>query len=611
VASLSLRKRNNEQADPQARSERISHSLNRTSLRLLYWGRRYRWIAFTVTSFVGFGVIRGVVYLVQGPLEGTILSEYGGHFLSILLAVAIFPSIAFYVERKNIRHVLSIAARANGPNEAPTQSFLTENLQQMSEQLDALDGDGAVLPRYEVARWVKWCFETSTTKRYVGTDSHVPSQYRNIYADYLTAHERFIARVPRSESKRIMITHAEKLRADRADNPKDNGVFLEWHQTDHRRPTDADGTPKLTVGLYQLTPPTNTELLKTAKLDLDQLGETDIAFWESDFVLLFNPIKESIDPADGAPTEVRLRLREKGTDLYRECEKYVALLEKKAQKLDRELPIYSNKLSKNWKRFAAPDLRVKQTVPLIEAIVGRLPEGKDRVRIFDAAAGVGFEAITLLDLGYDVQLNEIEESLRDAARDYAKEKKVQLPEGQFSRINWLDLDQQFQPGKFDVVLVLGNSLCHLEGPKQLSAAIQQFYEMLRPNGVLVCDERNFTYIMERMPEIEPDPLNNFAFNRNSDRVMYPGTDVLGAPFNYDGERLTFEYWEVDSRAGKFIKVGNAPLGTLSMYPFKRGDLRATLKSTGFSKVDVLCDLHPSVNGDFQEDCDFYTYVATK
>jgi 2-polyprenyl-3-methyl-5-hydroxy-6-metoxy-1,4-benzoquinol methylase len=585
--------------------------LNRASLRLLYWGRKYRWIAFGITTFVGFGLIRGLVYVIQGPLDGTFISEYGGHLLSVLLAIAIFPSIAFYVERRNIRRVLSIAGRANGPNEAPTQSFLTENLQQMSEQLDALEGDGAVLPRYEVARWVKWCFETSTAKRYVGTDSHVPSQYRNIYADYLTAHERFIARVPRSESKRFMITHAEKLRADRAENPKDNAVFLEWHQTDHRKAEDAKGTKQQTVGLYQLKPPTNAELLKTAKLDLDQLGDTDIAFWDGDFILLFNPIKESIDPADGAPTEVRLRLREKGTSLYKECEKYVSLLEEKAQKLDRELPIYSSKLSKNWKRFAAPDLRIQQTVPLIKEVVARFPESKDRVRIFDAAAGVGFEAITLLDDGYDVQLNEIEQSLRDAARKYAKEKRVRLPEGQFSRINWLELNQQFQPGRFDVMLVLGNSLCHLEGLKQLSAAIRQFYSMLRPGGVLICDERNFDYIMERMEQIEPDPINNFPFNQHKDRVMYPGTDVLGAPFNYDGERLTFQYWEVQSHDGKFSTVGDAPLGTLSMYPFKRGVLVDVLRKSGFGTIEILCDLQSRQNGDFQDDCDFYTYVATK
>jgi hypothetical protein len=267
----------------------------------------------------------------------------------------------------------------------------------------------------------------------------------------------------------MMISHAEKLRADRAENPKDNAVFLKWHNTDHREPADAQGRSKQTVGLFQLTPYANTELLKGAKLD--DLCETDIAFWENDFVLLFNPLKESIDPADGAPTEVRLRFREKGTDLYKECEKYVTLLKEKAEPHDRELPIYSSTLSENWKRFAAPDLRTQRTVPLIKSVVDRLPVKKDRARIFDAAAGVGFEAVRLLGEGYDVQLNEIEQSLREAAHEYAKEKGVRLPEGQFSRINWLDLDQQFQVGKFDVVLVIGNSLCHLEGPSQLKAAI--------------------------------------------------------------------------------------------------------------------------------------------
>ena len=104
--------------------------------------------------------------------------------------------------------------------------------------------------------------------------------------------------------------------------------------------------------------------MKNANPSLEALADTDIAFWDGDFVLLFNPIKESIDPADGAPTEVRVRLREKGTELYLECQRYVGLLEEAADRLSSELPIYSDKLSENWKRFAAPELRVKQTVPI-------------------------------------------------------------------------------------------------------------------------------------------------------------------------------------------------------------------------------------------------------
>lgn len=608
---MSLLRRKKEPSAPESdQAGSPSRLLNQASLRLLYWGRRYGKTIFAVTTFVGFGVIRGLIYVIQGPLEGTIVSEYAGHLVSILLAIAIFPSIALFVERKNIGHVLSIAARANGPNEAPTQSFLTENLQEMSQQLDDLEGDGAVLPRYEVARWVKWCFETATTKNYVGTDSHVPSQYRTIYSEYLTAHERFIARVPRSESKRIMISNAEKLRADRAENPKDNAVFLEWHNTDHRKPNDARGTSKQPVGLFQLTPHANAELLKNTEPKLEDLTETDIAFWENDFVLLFNPVTDSIDPADGAPTEVRLRFREKGTALYNECERYVTLLKEKANPHDRELPIYSSTLSENWKRFAAPDLRTQRTVPLIMSVVDQIPVEKDRIRIFDAAAGVGFEAVGLLREGYDVQLNEIEQSLREAAHEYAKEMGIQLPEGQFSRTNWLELNQEFQAGKFDVVVVIGNSLCHLEGPGQLETAIDQFHKMLRRGGALICDERNFDYIMGRLDYILEDPINHFRFNQKDDRVMYPGKNVLGAPFDYDGTRLTFEYWDVELDGDGYRKLGEEPLGSLSMYPFGRGVMLDFLKGR-FSEVGVLCDLDPSPGNELAKDCDFYTYVAKK
>ncbi|HST68058.1 MAG TPA: class I SAM-dependent methyltransferase [Solirubrobacterales bacterium] len=565
-----------------------------------------------MTTLVGFVAIRGLVELVSGPLSGTIVADYAGDLLAGLIALSVFPALTLYAERRNVRLVFSIAARAGGPDLAPNRTFLTENLQQMSDQFDELQSEGAVLPRYLVARWVQWCFETATTHQYVGTDSHVPSQYRDIYAEYLTAHKGFIKRQPRSSSKRVMITFPDRLRADRALHPADNRVFFEWHKK-KRKVKLADGKEVETkpVHLYQLDPHSNRLLLEETDEDLKELLDTDIGFWKGNFVLLFNPVKDAIDPVDGSPTHIRLRLRYKGEDLYKKCERYAMLLEEKAKPLNSELPIYSSQLSENWKRFAAPELRVKQTIPLITGVIDRMNVDTQSVRIFDAAAGVGFEAIALLRDGYLVQLNEIEGTLRDAARQYAKEHDVVLPEAQFSSIDWLELDREFQAGQFDVVLVLGNSLCHLESDKQLASAIGQFYKLLRKGGALICDERNFDFIREHWEWIQRDPLNNFSFNQREDRVMYLGTHVLGAPFEFN-DRVIFEYWDVERGSdGKFRKAATSPLGSLSMFPFERGKLQGVLKSAGFRQTDVLCDLKPSPEDGMQNDCDFYTYVAWK
>jgi SAM-dependent methyltransferase len=587
--------------------------LDQFSLKFVYWGRRHRKPAFLVTTLVGFGAIRGLIFIVEGPLSGTLVSEYAGHLLAGLIAISLFPALTLFVERHNVFLVMEISARGGGPDLAPNRSFLTENLEQMRDQFQEMLGDGAILTPYQVARWVQWCFETANTNKYVGTDSHVPSEYRDIYAEYLSAHRQFIERLPESESKRLMITYPARLRADRADNPEDNRVFLEWHSSTSEVELD-DGSSVETkpVELFQLAPHDSNLLLKNADLSLEALDETDIGFWDGNFVLLFNPLKDAVDPVDGSPTHIRLRLRFKGTTLYKECERFVMLLENEANPLDSDLSIYSSQLSENWKRFAAPELRIKQTVPMIEQVIAQLKKPKSSIRIFDAAAGVGFEAVALLREGYLVQLNEIEETLRNAARHYARENEVLLPEAQFSRSDWLELTKELQEEQFDVVLVLGNSLCHLESEKQLRSALQQFHALLRDGGALICDERNFDYMRKNWDDIKKDPINNFRFNKREDRVMYLGAQVLGAPFEFDGKRFVFEYWNVQlDNNNRFKKEGNDPLGSLSMFAFPRGTMLGALESAGFKEIKVLGDLEPIPTNALSDECDFYTYVAVK
>ncbi len=585
--------------------------LDRFSLKFVYWGRQHRTGAFALTTLVGFGAIRAVIFVIEEPLRGTVVSEYAGHLLAGIIALSVFPALTLFVERHNVLLLLKISARGGGPDMAPNRSFLTENLEQMWDQFQEMLGDGAVLTPFQVAQWVQWCFETANTDKYVGTDSHVPSEYREIYSDYLSAHRQFIERLPHSESRRYMITYPNRLRADRSESPEDTRVFLQWHNaTSSVSLPDGTNIETKPVKLYQLAPHDSTLLIRSEGLSEDSLNETDIGFWDGNFVLLFNPLMDDLDPVDNSPTHIKLRLRFKGTDLYEECERYVMLLESEAKPLSSDIAIYSSQLSENWKRFAAPALRIRQTVPIIESVVDGASPSK--VRVFDAAAGVGFEAVALLRKGYLVQLNEIEETLRHAARDYAKENEVLLPEAQFSRSDWLKLGRELQSEQFDLVLVLGNSLCHLESEKQLKSAIKQFYELLRPGGSLICDERNFDYIREHWSMIKQDPINNFRFNHRKDRVMYLGTQVLGAPFEFDGERFVFEYWNVEQDGdGRYLPQGSDPLGSLSMFAFPRGMMYSALKAGGFQTVDVLCDLEHNSKNELLDDCDFYTYLAKK
>lgn len=327
-------------------------------------------------------------------------------------------------------------------------------------------------------------------------------------------------------------------------------------------------------------------------------------------MLLFNPLTNAGLPHEGG--KIKLRLAFRGDVLYEQCAKYVELLKmsKDVRELKGDLPIYPHELSDNWQRFALPDERLRQTGPLIEGVIQRLDKPKDDVRIFDAATGVGFETVHLLKKGYFVQSNEIEESLREAANKYGRDQGTPIPAAQFSSSDWLDLDQGHQSNQYDIVLVLGNSLCHLETAEQVAEALRQFYRALRPGGFLICDERNFAKILQDWEAIKPDPLNNFSYNNNPNRVMYRGTEVLGAPFYREDNRIIFEYWEVKRASGRYQPIKR--LGSLSMFAFDRGFLEASLKQAGFDSVETLYDLK-KCDDDPQaiEKADFLTHIAQK
>lgn len=299
--------------------------------------------------------------------------------------------------------------------------------------------------------------------------------------------------------------------------------------------------------------------------------------------------------------------------MYEACARYIGVLEENAQAWDKSLPIYPAALSNGWKRFASPEKRLAQTGPFIESIIERLDKPKGEVRIFDAATGVGFETVYLLKHGYLVQSNEIEASLRHAANAYASEQDTTIPAAQFSSSDWLYLDQDFSSGQYDLVLVLGNSLCHLETTEQLKTAMAQFRRLLRPGGMLVCDERNFDAILRDWDEISKDPINNFPFNRNADRVMYCGTDVLGAPFNRSDNRIVFEYWEVARTPGPKPRYEpKRQLGSLSMFAFKQGQMRDMLRDAGFKAVETMFDLKPAEEYLREgREPDFLTHIAVK
>jgi 2-polyprenyl-3-methyl-5-hydroxy-6-metoxy-1,4-benzoquinol methylase len=244
----------------------------------------------------------------------------------------------------------------------------------------------------------------------------------------------------------------------------------------------------------------------------------------------------------------------------------------------------SDRLASRWPDFVDYAARLCLEGPFLQHLVNTY--GK---RVLDCAMGIGCESIFLAASDAEVVGNEINSQFRSVARRYARKHNVGL---RVTAVDWRNLSKVFPRDSFDVVLVLGNSLCLLQGACDRRKSIANFAQVCNRGGVVVVDQRNFNYILRCRKEI----LNgNFRYGR---RVMYCGTKIDGYPIAIDSDCVRFAYQDTPTRA---------VLGYLDMYPFKQGELGDLFHQEGFSCQEVYSNLRLG----YDSHADFYTYVFRK
>ncbi len=112
--------------------------------------------------------------------------------------------------------------------------------------------------------------------------------------------------------------------------------------------------------------------------------------------------------------------------------------------------------------------------------------------ILDAGTGTGMHAIALAQLGYQASGADISRGMIDRARRNASSARVQV---RFEIAGFGTLAQTFGQHAFDALLCLGNSLPHLLSLPALSAALVDFAACLKPDGLLMIQNRNFDAVM--------------------------------------------------------------------------------------------------------------------
>jgi glycine/sarcosine N-methyltransferase len=225
-------------------------------------------------------------------------------------------------------------------------------------------------------------------------------------------------------------------------------------------------------------------------------------------------------------------------------------------------------ISEDYDRFVNWQDRLAIELPFI---INILHEVNAR-SILDAATGTGMHAIALAQHGFTAAGADLSQGMVTRARENARAAGVLV---NFSSVGFGNLAKHFGLHTFDALLCLGNSLPHLLSAEDLSSALSDFAACLRPDGLLMIQNRNFDAVMAKR-----------------DRWMEPQSHIQGNRewifqrfYDFDSDGLITFNMVMLTRTGK--GKWSQSIARSRLRPQLKEDLVASLESTGFSKVITL------------------------
>jgi len=201
-------------------------------------------------------------------------------------------------------------------------------------------------------------------------------------------------------------------------------------------------------------------------------------------------------------------------------------------------------------------------------------------RVLDAATGTGFHSIRLIEAGFNVASVDGSVEMLVKAFENAT-RKDQILSTVHADWRWLTRDVQ---ERFDAVICLGNSFTHLFSEQDRRKALAEFYSVLKHDGILILDQRNYDLILDE------------GF-KSKHTYYYCGENVKAEPEYVDDGLARFRYQFPDQSVYH-----------LNMFPLRKDYVRRLLHEVGFQDVTTYGDFQETYH---QDDPDFYIHVAKK
>ncbi|WP_345748434.1 methyltransferase domain-containing protein [Streptomyces sp. ODS28] len=202
--------------------------------------------------------------------------------------------------------------------------------------------------------------------------------------------------------------------------------------------------------------------------------------------------------------------------------------------------------------------------------------------VLDVATGTGFHSVRLLEAGFEtVSADGSAEMLSQAFENGSKHG------GHILRVvqadwRWLNRDVH---GEYDAIVCLGNSFTHLFSERDRRKALAEFYAMLKHDGILILDQRNYDLMLDE--------------GYKSKHNVYAGQDVDVAPAHVDEGLCRMRY-----------RFSDGQEYFLNMFPLRKDYTRKLMSDVGFQHIDTYGDFDQS-DAEAGEAPDFFIHVAEK
>ena len=182
--------------------------------------------------------------------------------------------------------------------------------------------------------------------------------------------------------------------------------------------------------------------------------------------------------------------------------------------------------------------------------------------VLDVGSGTGNLAIALSQAGFTVAAIDSDPEMLRKAEGKLKPGTVVT----FALMDMREMSARFTASSFDAILCFGNTLVHLDGPREVEDFCAHSRDMLRGGGGLLLQILNYDHILDHrvsdLPLIENDAIR---FIRH---------------YEYDPKTKTILFKTRLAVKGAFKEIDNE----IPLYPLRRGELETALRKSGFTDI---------------------------